>query len=43
MASTSNNSINGDQDTVIRSPPREHNIVLSPVQINEEQRPENIT
>ncbi|MCI40663.1 hypothetical protein A2U01_0061896, partial [Trifolium medium] len=43
MASTSNNRIDGDQDTVVHSPPREHNIVFSPVQSNDERMPENIT
>ncbi|MCI34039.1 hypothetical protein A2U01_0055257, partial [Trifolium medium] len=37
MASTSNNRIDGDQDTVICSPPREHNTILFPVQGNDDQ------
>ncbi|MCI28453.1 hypothetical protein A2U01_0049654 [Trifolium medium] len=41
MASESNNRINNDQDTIIRSPPREHDTVLSPARNNEEQIPEN--
>ncbi|MCI87987.1 hypothetical protein A2U01_0109273, partial [Trifolium medium] len=42
-ASTSNIRINGDQDHTVTSPPREHNTVLSPVQNNDAQMPENIT
>ncbi|MCI48096.1 hypothetical protein A2U01_0069339 [Trifolium medium] len=43
MASTSNNHIDDDQDIVIRSPPWEHNTVLSPVQGNDDQIPVNNT
>ncbi|MCI94967.1 hypothetical protein A2U01_0116265, partial [Trifolium medium] len=37
MASSSLNGSDGDQDIVIRSPPREHDTVISPVRNNQEQ------
>ncbi|MCI66708.1 hypothetical protein A2U01_0087966, partial [Trifolium medium] len=43
MASTSNTHVDDDHDTVVPSPPREHNTVLSPVQNNDGQMPEHIT
>ncbi|MCI14536.1 hypothetical protein A2U01_0035667 [Trifolium medium] len=39
MASASHNRIDDDQDTVPPSPPREHDIVISPVINNQEQLP----
>ncbi|MCI93045.1 hypothetical protein A2U01_0114343, partial [Trifolium medium] len=39
MASASHNHGNGDHDTVLRSPPREYELILTPVGNNQGQVP----
>ncbi|MCI79527.1 hypothetical protein A2U01_0100798, partial [Trifolium medium] len=41
MANSSINRIDGNEDTVIRSPPREHDNVITPARNNQEEIPAN--
>ncbi|MCI80880.1 hypothetical protein A2U01_0102151, partial [Trifolium medium] len=43
MANSSINRIDDNEDTIIRSPPQEHDTVITPARNNQEEIPENNT